>query len=194
MEFPHVLRLLEERQFDTIYHEHYSYSLADRRADRRSPATASRSRTSRRSRHTAGRCASMLRHADASRRVHPSVAELLDRERERGPARTSETYARLGSDAEAVRRRTARVPRGGSTRGTHGSSATARRPRATRSSTTAASRRDLLRTRSTARRTSRAASCRARTCRSTLPSGCSRTGPTTCSSCRGTSRTRSSSR
>jgi SAM-dependent methyltransferase len=25
MEFPHVLRLIEEREFDTIYHEHYSY-------------------------------------------------------------------------------------------------------------------------------------------------------------------------
>jgi SAM-dependent methyltransferase len=25
MEFPHVLRLIEEREFDTIYHEHFSY-------------------------------------------------------------------------------------------------------------------------------------------------------------------------
>jgi SAM-dependent methyltransferase len=25
LEFPHLLRLIEERQFDTIYHEHYSY-------------------------------------------------------------------------------------------------------------------------------------------------------------------------
>ena len=25
IEFPHLLRLIEERQFDTIYHEHYSY-------------------------------------------------------------------------------------------------------------------------------------------------------------------------
>ena len=25
MEFPHLLRLMEENQFDTIYHEHYSY-------------------------------------------------------------------------------------------------------------------------------------------------------------------------
>lgn len=25
MEFPHLLRLLEERQFDTVYHEHFSY-------------------------------------------------------------------------------------------------------------------------------------------------------------------------
>jgi hypothetical protein len=25
MEFPHVLRLMEQNQFDTIYHEHFSY-------------------------------------------------------------------------------------------------------------------------------------------------------------------------
>ena len=25
MEFPHLMRLIEERQFDTIYHEHFSY-------------------------------------------------------------------------------------------------------------------------------------------------------------------------
>ena len=25
MEFPHLLRLIEENQFDTIYHEHFSY-------------------------------------------------------------------------------------------------------------------------------------------------------------------------
>ena len=25
MEFPHLMRLMDERQFDTIYHEHYSY-------------------------------------------------------------------------------------------------------------------------------------------------------------------------
>ena len=25
VEFPHLLRLIEERQFDTIYHEHFSY-------------------------------------------------------------------------------------------------------------------------------------------------------------------------
>ena len=25
MEFPHLLRLIDENQFDTIYHEHFSY-------------------------------------------------------------------------------------------------------------------------------------------------------------------------
>ena len=31
MEFPHLMRLIDENQFDTIYHEHFSYfSLLDR--------------------------------------------------------------------------------------------------------------------------------------------------------------------
>ena len=25
MEFPHILKLMEQNQFDTIYHEHFSY-------------------------------------------------------------------------------------------------------------------------------------------------------------------------
>ena len=25
MEFPHLMRLIEDNQFDTIYHEHFSY-------------------------------------------------------------------------------------------------------------------------------------------------------------------------
>ncbi len=33
MEFPHLLRLMEGNQFDTIYHEHFSYlSLLSERA------------------------------------------------------------------------------------------------------------------------------------------------------------------
>ena len=36
IEFPHLLRLIEENQFDTIYHEHFSYfSLHQRRGDLR---------------------------------------------------------------------------------------------------------------------------------------------------------------
>ena len=31
LEFPHLLRLIERRQFDTIYHEHYSYLSLDRK-------------------------------------------------------------------------------------------------------------------------------------------------------------------
>ena len=38
LEFPHLERLMEENQFDTIYHEHFSYfSLRDRRENGRPP-------------------------------------------------------------------------------------------------------------------------------------------------------------
>ena len=36
IEFPHLMRLIEDNQFDTIYHEHYSYlSFLTRREDLR---------------------------------------------------------------------------------------------------------------------------------------------------------------
>ena len=63
IEFPHLARLIEDNQFDTIYHEHFSYfSLLT--AQRSSPPTGSRSSTSRSCRPTAARCASTRQHAD----------------------------------------------------------------------------------------------------------------------------------
>ena len=57
MEFPHVMRLIDENQFDTIYHEHFGYfSLHATRTIFRT--TASRCSTSRSCRPTAARCAS----------------------------------------------------------------------------------------------------------------------------------------
>ena len=40
LEFPHLLRLIEGRQYDTIYHEHYSYLTLQDRRQRRSPRPA----------------------------------------------------------------------------------------------------------------------------------------------------------
>src|SRR5262249_35900157 len=42
IEFPHLLRLIKGRQFDTIYHEHFSYFslLTARRANLRAPRAA----------------------------------------------------------------------------------------------------------------------------------------------------------
>ena len=80
MEFPHVLRLIEENQFDTIYHEHFGYfSLHTTRAIFRHHGLSSS--TSRRSPRTAARCGS----TPATTRTTPSpssaaVAELLARE------------------------------------------------------------------------------------------------------------------
>ena len=58
MEFPHLLRLIEENQFDTIYHEHFSYfSLLTVRRGLRG-ARPARCSTSRSCRPTAARCGS----------------------------------------------------------------------------------------------------------------------------------------
>ena len=57
IEVPHLVRLIEGNQFDTIYHEHFSYfSLLTRRARPR-PARPARRSTSRSCRPTAARCA-----------------------------------------------------------------------------------------------------------------------------------------
>ncbi len=40
MEFPHLLQLMEQNQFDTIYHEHFSYLSFIDRGRRSSPPTA----------------------------------------------------------------------------------------------------------------------------------------------------------
>src|SRR5882757_1195632 len=75
--------------------------------------------------------------------------------------------------------------------GRRASSATARLPKGRSCSTTWASARRRWISSSTATPTNRAASSRVCGCRSRPRSGCSRSNRTTCSSCRGTSRTRS---
>jgi SAM-dependent methyltransferase len=101
MEFPHVLRLLQERQFDTIYHEHYSYF----------SFTAAQSAFARHGLALeeveelpthGGSLRIHVRHVDEVHDPHPSVAEIVVREREAGLTDTS-TYTRLGEDAHAVR-------------------------------------------------------------------------------------------
>ncbi|MES1240976.1 MAG: class I SAM-dependent methyltransferase [Acidobacteriota bacterium] len=81
LEFPHLLRLMDEDQFDTIYHEHYSYFslLAVQRV------FASRGLTvfdvQELPTH-GGSLRIFVRHAgDDSKPVHPRVADLLARER-----------------------------------------------------------------------------------------------------------------
>jgi hypothetical protein len=98
-EFHHVLRLLEEREFDTIYHEHYSYlSLTSARA-------------------ILGRHGLRIVDVDeipthgGSLRIYASqdsvegeaVQELLSREQSAGLTDVG-AYERLGAQAEAVKR------------------------------------------------------------------------------------------
>ena len=98
MEFPHLLRLILERQFDTIYHEHYSYfSLltVERLFARPRPR---RSSTSRSCRRTAGHC--------GSTRATPASAS-----RRNGSSRCARSSARTGCTSSTPIS-TSRRPRG----------------------------------------------------------------------------------
>ena len=104
MEFPHLMRLMEENQFDTIYHEHFSYF---------SFLTVERIFAS----HGltlfdveelpthGGSLRIFARHAeDDSKPVGPRVTELRAREESRGYARL-ETYARFAEQVKETKRK-----------------------------------------------------------------------------------------
>ena len=168
IEVPHLARLVEDNQFDTIYHEHFSYfSFLTRRAES-CPRTASRCSTSTSCPPTADRCASTR-----SALGGPAA----DRPERRGAARTRacaglrhargpRRVLRAGrGDEVAPARVPDRSPPGGQARWP----ATAPRARATRFSTTAASARTCSTSRSTVTPTSRGSSSPARTSRSSHP-------------------------
>jgi 2-polyprenyl-3-methyl-5-hydroxy-6-metoxy-1,4-benzoquinol methylase len=104
MEFPHLLRLMAEKQFDTIYHEHFSYfSLRTVRAvfaahgltlfDVEELPTHG------------GSLRIYARHSeDASHPVSPRVAELLGREEAAGLQCVS-TYLAFAEEVKATKRR-----------------------------------------------------------------------------------------
>lgn len=104
MEFPHLMRLMEENQFDTIYHEHFSYF---------SFLTIEKVFTS----HGltlfdveelpthGGSLRIYARHAaDSSKPIGPRVAELLSREESAGYARL-ETYSRFAEQVKETKRK-----------------------------------------------------------------------------------------
>ena len=83
LEFPHLLRLIERRQYDTIYHEHYSY-LSLLTASRAWPRPGCTSWTSRSWRPTAGRCASTPGPRSSAGEPTTRVKEVLDEEEAAG--------------------------------------------------------------------------------------------------------------
>jgi hypothetical protein len=104
LEFPHLLRLIEEVQFDTIYHEHFSYFsfLAAHRVLERHGVTAFD--VEELSTH-GGSLRVYAQHADGGRHeITPRVEELLRREREHGLT-DLETYRGFASSVEAEKRR-----------------------------------------------------------------------------------------
>jgi hypothetical protein len=103
LEFPHLERLMAENQFDTIYHEHFSYfslitieELAERHGlmliDVEELPTHG------------GSLRVYLAHADSSHEVAPSVSALLERENKLG-FRDMETYARFAEQVRQTKRK-----------------------------------------------------------------------------------------
>ena len=185
LEFPHLLRLIERRQYDTIYHEHFSYlSLltSSRCAGDGRAAGGRRGRT----RH-ARRLAPRLRPSRRGRRRAGRAGEGGTRRRgSRGPAYRRRSRRFRGRGAED-QERPARIPARAAAKAAPWPG-TAPRARGTRCSTTAASDRICSPTRSTGARSSKGNSSPARIFRSTRRSAWPRPGPTTYSSCPGTLR------
>jgi SAM-dependent methyltransferase len=103
LEFPHLLRLLEGNQFDTIYHEHYSY-FSFGTARRIFEAHGLKIFDVEELSTHGGSLRVYVCHADdASREVAPRVARLAERERETGLT-TSEPYSTFRQQVEGVKR------------------------------------------------------------------------------------------
>ncbi|MCA1494700.1 methyltransferase domain-containing protein [Ensifer sp. NBAIM29] len=102
LEFPHVERLMAENQFDTIYHEHFSYFslltiefMATRHGLRVIDVEELPTH--------GGSLRVYLAHEGGSRATKDSVTELLDRERRQGLTEMS-TYESFGHKAQRAKR------------------------------------------------------------------------------------------
>jgi 2-polyprenyl-3-methyl-5-hydroxy-6-metoxy-1,4-benzoquinol methylase len=177
VEFPHLMKLVQEAQFDTIYHEHFSY-LSLRTVQRIFAAQGLAVWDVEQLPTHGGSLRVWAQHAANPRPVGPRVAALLAEEDAAGmrghafyrgsrnaPTRSSRTCSPSSSSRSA--------PGAASRR-------TAPRPRAAPCSTTPACGRTCCRTWSTRRRTSRAASCRARGSRCSRPRRFIGTVPISC--------------
>ena len=189
LEFPHLLRLIERRQYDTIYHEHFSYL---------SLLTSSRALSH--GRAAGGRRGRTLHPRRLAARLRPARGggRRAGRDGQGGAGRRGGRRACTPSRATRASRAAVLKIKSDLLGFLLAAAATAGRwpatappARATRCSTTAASGPTCSPTRSTAARSSKASSCPARIFRSTRRSGWPRPGPTTYSSCRGTCGTRS---
>jgi SAM-dependent methyltransferase len=101
MEFPHLLRLVEEHQFDTIYHEHYSYlslTAVQHVFARHELAVEDVEELA----THGGSLRVFAGHAARNRGAGVAVERLLERERD-AQLLDVRTYERLGRDANAVR-------------------------------------------------------------------------------------------
>jgi SAM-dependent methyltransferase len=103
MEFPHVLQLMEQSQFDTIYHEHFSY-FSFLTAERAFAAHGLTVFDVKEIPTHGGSLRLYARHAaDATRPVTPAVTELRTREEHAGLTRL-ETYAAFDQQVRETKR------------------------------------------------------------------------------------------
>ena len=103
LEFPHLERLIADNQFDTIYHEHFSYfSLItiERLAERHRLKLIDVEELP----THGGSLRVYLAHADSQRPVAPSVSDLLARERRLG-FESVETYATFADQVRRTKRK-----------------------------------------------------------------------------------------
>jgi SAM-dependent methyltransferase len=104
MEFPHLMRLMEENQFDTIYHEHFSYFSFLTVEKIFSTHGLTLFDVEELPTH-GGSLRIFARHADdASKPVDARVSELRAREESAGYARL-ETYSRFAEQVKETKRR-----------------------------------------------------------------------------------------
>jgi SAM-dependent methyltransferase len=102
LEFPHLARLIDERQFDTIYHEHFSYfSLVtvERLASRHGMRVIDVEELP----THGGSLRVFLAHAESNHSTAPSVARMLAAEEARG-FRSTATYTGFQEEVRAVKR------------------------------------------------------------------------------------------
>jgi len=103
LEFPHLQRLMQENQFDTIYHEHFSYfslTTIDIMAARHGLKLIEVEELP----THGGSLRVYLAHAASSRQVAPMVVALLERE-ERLGLRDCRTYASFDDQVRQTKRR-----------------------------------------------------------------------------------------
>ena len=140
MEFPHLLRLMDENQFDTIYHEHYSYLsfCAVERVFAAHGLDGLRRRGAADARRLA--CAIYACHEDdATRRCRPRASPSCRDARTPSARLDGATTTRFADAGPRRPSASCSVPDRGQASAGKPSPAMAPRPRATRCSTTAAS-------------------------------------------------------
>jgi hypothetical protein len=103
LEFPHLQRLIEENQFDTIYHEHFSYFsfiTIEKMAERHGLKLIDVEELG----THGGSLRVYLAHATSGHKPGPRVAELLRREEQLG-FRKLETYSSFDQQVRRTKRR-----------------------------------------------------------------------------------------